>query len=166
MKKPSVDTEVFGDEPHLAGGVTVAVTVPARLLQRRHQLRATVDVLTQFLHRRFHLPGVRRIDTGQLPFQIFTIFYHNILIFVKDASSVGRLSETSRVPHRRARYAREPKNCLHHLHPPHARRRTPAAGGWPRSHRACSAPRGSRACPSTSNARIPASAWHRLSSQA
>ena len=34
-KKPSVDAEVFGDETHLAGGVTVAVTVPARLLQRR-----------------------------------------------------------------------------------------------------------------------------------
>ena len=47
MKKPSVDTEVFGDEPHLAGGVTVAVTVPARLLQRRHQLRTAVDVLTE-----------------------------------------------------------------------------------------------------------------------
>ena len=31
-----IDAKVFGDEPHLAGGVTVAVTVPARLLQRRH----------------------------------------------------------------------------------------------------------------------------------
>ena len=84
MKKPSVDTEVFGNEPHLAGGVTVAVTVPARLLQRRHQLRTAVDVLTQFLHGRLHLPGVRRINTGQLPFQIFTIFYHNSLIFMFD----------------------------------------------------------------------------------
>ncbi len=166
-KKPSVDAEVFGDETHLAGGVTVAVTVPARLFQGRHQLRTAVDVLTQFLHRRLHLSGVRRINTGQLPFQICTIFYHNILIFVKDASSVGRFLEVSRVPHRRTRYAREPKNCLHHLHPlPHSERRGPAADGWLQSPRACSAPRGSRACPSTSNARIPASAWHRLSSQA
>ena len=27
MKKPSVDAEVFGDEPHLAGGVIVVVTL-------------------------------------------------------------------------------------------------------------------------------------------
>ena len=27
MKKTSIDAEVFGDEPHLAGGVTVAVTL-------------------------------------------------------------------------------------------------------------------------------------------
>ena len=83
-KDASVDAEVFGDEPHLAGSVTIAVTVPARLLQRRHQLRATVDVLTQFLHCRLHLSGVWRINTGQLPFQIFTIFYHNSLIFMFD----------------------------------------------------------------------------------
>ena len=37
----SVDAEVFGDETHLAGGVTVAVTVPARLLQGCHQLRTS-----------------------------------------------------------------------------------------------------------------------------
>ena len=63
----SIDAEVFGDEPHLAGGVRVAVTVPARLLQRRHQLRAAVDVLTQPLHCRLHLSGVRRIDPWRLP---------------------------------------------------------------------------------------------------
>ena len=73
--KISIDAKVFGDEPHLAGGITVAVTVPARLLQGCHQLRTTVDVLTQFLHRRLYFPGMRRINTGQLPFQIFTIFY-------------------------------------------------------------------------------------------
>ena len=50
--KISIDAEVFGDEPHLAGGVTVAITVPARLLQGCHQLRSTVDVLTQFLSSR------------------------------------------------------------------------------------------------------------------
>ena len=87
MKKPSVDAEVFGDETHLAGGVTVAVTVPARLLQRRHQLRTAVDVLTQFLHCRLHLSGVRRINTGQLPFQIFTIFYHNTQIMIEHRGS-------------------------------------------------------------------------------
>ena len=75
-KDASVDAEVFGDETHLTGGVTVAVTVPARLLQCLYQFWTAVDVLTQFLHRRFHLPGVRRIDPGQLPLQIFTIFYH------------------------------------------------------------------------------------------
>ena len=41
-----------------------------------HQLGAAVDVLTQFLHRRLGLPGMRRIDPGQVPFQIFTVFYH------------------------------------------------------------------------------------------
>ena len=86
-KDASVDAEVFGDETHLAGGVTVAVTVPARLLQRRHQLRTAVDVLTQFLHGRLHLPGVRRINTGQLPFQIFTIFYHNTQIMIEHRGS-------------------------------------------------------------------------------
>ena len=76
-EKISVDAEVFGDETHLAGGVTVAVTVPARLLQRRHQLGTAIDVLTQFLHCRLHFPGVRRIDPRQLPLHILTVFYHN-----------------------------------------------------------------------------------------
>ena len=87
MKKPSVDAEVFGDETHLAGGVTVAVTVPARLLQCLYQFRAAIDVLTQPLHCRLHFPGVRRINTGQLPFQIFTIFYHNTQIMIEHRGS-------------------------------------------------------------------------------
>jgi len=77
MKTASVDAEVFGDEPHSAGGVRVAVTVPARLLQRLYQFRAAVDVLTQPLHCRLHFPGVRRIDPRQLPLHILTVFYHN-----------------------------------------------------------------------------------------
>ena len=71
-KDASVDAEVFGDETHLAGSVTVAVTVPARLLQRCHQLRTAVDVLTQFLLRRLHLSGVWRINTGQLPYDLLS----------------------------------------------------------------------------------------------
>ena len=61
LKSVSVDAEIFGDETDLAGGVIVAVAVPARLLlQRLHQLGTAVDVLTQFLHRRLGLPGMRR----------------------------------------------------------------------------------------------------------
>ena len=47
LKSVSVDAEIFGNETHLAGGVIVAVTVPARLLlQRLHQFGTAVDVLT------------------------------------------------------------------------------------------------------------------------
>ena len=41
----SVDAEVVGDEAHLAGGVAVAVAVPAGRLQCRYQISAAVDVL-------------------------------------------------------------------------------------------------------------------------
>lgn len=75
-EEKSVDAEVVGDEAHLAGGVAVAVAVPAGRLQRRHQFVTAVDVLAQTFQRGLPVLRVRAVDPRQFSFQIGSVFYH------------------------------------------------------------------------------------------
>lgn len=70
----SVDAEVVGDEAHLAGGVAVAVAVPAGRLQRRYQFVAAVDILAKPFKRGLLMLRVRTVDPRQLSFQIGSVF--------------------------------------------------------------------------------------------